>query len=175
MYPVVLDAGCGTGLVGEQFRNVSGTLIGVDLSQAIIDEAKTRRPGLYNRTVAGDVVKILNSMPSHLDLVIAADSFIYFGDLDPLFSSIRYALSQGSHAAFTLEGVDSEEGATLEAANPGWRWRLTPSGRFAHRREYVVEALEERGMEVVAYKPMEGFRYENGKAVVGHLFVAKKT
>ena len=42
MYSVVLDAGCGTGLVGEQFRNVSKSLIGVDLSQAIIDEAKAK-------------------------------------------------------------------------------------------------------------------------------------
>jgi len=174
MYEVVLDAGCGTGLVGEQFRNISGTLIGVDLSQAIINEAKARRPGLYDRTVAGDVVEILAGMPAQLDLLIAADSFIYLGDLDPLFSAISTALSSSSYAAFTLEGVDAVEGATLNAANPEWRWTLTPSGRFAHRKEYVVEALERRGMRIEAYQPMTGFRYENGKAVVGHLFIASK-
>jgi len=56
-FGLVVDAGCGTGLVGNEFRNVSRTLVGMDLSQKIIDEAKLKRPGLYDRTYVGDIVE----------------------------------------------------------------------------------------------------------------------
>jgi predicted TPR repeat methyltransferase len=49
------DLGCGTGLAGEQFRphifpfSDGGYLSGVDLSGGMIQEAKTKRPGCYDR------------------------------------------------------------------------------------------------------------------------------
>ena len=113
-------------------------------------------------------------MKGGVDLLVAADSFIYFGDLDPLFDAVSTALSSGSYAAFTLEDVDLGGKQTLSAANPDWRWSLTPSGRFAHRKEYVVDALRKVGMKVKGYRPMEGFRYENGRPVFGHMFLAVK-
>ena len=102
-FPLVIDAGCGTGLAGEQvtttvcpkmflpwmshalatktslvskqFRNVSQHLIGVDLSKAILDEAEKARPGLYDERIVGDLIEVFDAkQPS---LIIAADSYIY--------------------------------------------------------------------------------------------------
>ncbi len=107
-FDVVLDAGCGTGLVGEQFRNVSSHLIGVDLSEAILDEAEKLRPKLYDERIVGDVAEVIRDRQP-IDLIVAADSFIYFGDLDPLFASIGDGLGTSAYIAFTLENVSNED------------------------------------------------------------------
>jgi predicted TPR repeat methyltransferase len=106
----VIDAGCGTGLVGEQFRNVSDHLVGVDLSAAILNEAEKKRPGLYDEKIVGDITEVFVAKRP-VDLIVAADSYIYFGDLVPLFEAMETGLGNGGYAAFTLENVaeDSEK------------------------------------------------------------------
>lgn len=106
-FSLVVDAGCGTGLVGEQFRNVSQRLIGVDLSEAIINEANKKRPGLYDKTIVGDITEAFRDNRP-ISLIIAADSYIYFGDLDILFQSMEDGLDNDGFAAFTLENVDTD-------------------------------------------------------------------
>lgn len=170
----VVDAGCGTGLAGEQFRNISGTLIGVDLSEAIIREAKVARPDLYDETEANDVTKVFKARKP-ISLIIAADSYIYFGDLDPLFESMTEGLEEDGYAAFTLEDVDAETANVLEDTKPEWRWQLTKSGRFAHRRGYVEETARKYGLTPIHYEALVDFRYEHGKGVQGHIFVMRKT
>lgn len=173
-FPLVVDAGCGTGLVGEQFRNVSQRLLGVDLSEAIIDEANKMRPGLYDQTIVGDITEVFRD--NHpISLIIAADSYIYFGDLDPLFQSMQEGLGDGSFAAFTLENVGAESEQALMAAKPDWRWQLTASGRFAHRKEYVEAVGASHSLQVFHYEPLNDFRFENGVGVRGHIFVMHKT
>jgi len=173
-FSVVVDAGCGTGLVGEQFRNVSSYLIGVDLSQAILDEAEKSRPGLYDERIAGDVTEVFRKKKP-MSLIVAADSYIYFGDLDPLFQSMQEGLADGAYVAFTLENVGAESEVTLKESKPDWRWQLTPSGRFAHRKGYVISTGEAHGLHLLHYESLDGFRHEQGKIVRGHLFVMRKS
>jgi len=40
-----------------------------------------------------------------ISLIIAADSYIYFRDLVPLFESMQEGLEHGGYVAFTLESV----------------------------------------------------------------------
>jgi predicted TPR repeat methyltransferase len=173
VFDIVIDAGCGTGLVGEQFRNISKHLTGVDLSQAIINEALSTRPKLYDDTVAGDIMEVFRER-SPVSLIIAADSYIYFGDLDPLFEAMADGLGVGSYAAFTLENVDIANEKLLSESTPDWRWQLTPSGRFAHRQSYVEAVCKSHSLEVIHYEPLIDFRYERGAGVRGHTFVVQK-
>ena len=170
----VVDAGCGTGLVGEQFRNVSKTLIGVDLSDAIIAQAKEKRPGLYEETRVGDVLDVFAEMAGRISLILAGDAYIYFGDLVPLFQAMHKGLRPGGFAAFTLENVSIEAEETLTATKPDWRWQLTASGRFAHRRTYVEAVSLDSQLKVVHYEPLDDFRFEKGTGVRGHLFIVQK-
>ena len=170
----VVDAGCGTGLVGEQFRNVSQHLIGVDLSQAILDEAVRVRPTLYDQVLMGDVTQVFRDQKP-ISLIIAADSYIYFGDLDPLFESMHEGLEEGGYAAFTLENVDAENEQMLAETKPEWRWQLTASGRFAHHKEYALAVGQAHQLELVHYEELNDFRFEKGVGVRGHIFVMKKT
>jgi len=168
---VVVDAGCGTGLVGEQFRNVSQILIGVDLSASIIEQAIQKRPGLYDDTRVGDIVEIFKELRNTISLIVAADSYIYFGDLVPLFEAMVIGLEADGYIAFTLENVAADMEQDLQSSKPDWRWQLTASGRFAHRQSYVESVARDHGLRVVHYEPMNGFRYEHGVEVRGHLFV----
>lgn len=173
MFGRAVDAGCGTGLVGEQFRNITTHLIGVDLSEAILLEAVRARPDLYDETIAGDVTEVfVDKKP--LDLIVAADAYIYFGDLDPLFASMASGLKVGAYAGFTLENVGMDVEQSLAESRPDWRWQLTASGRFAHRKEYVEAVCKAHQFRVQHYEELDGFRYEQGAAVRGHLFVLQK-
>jgi len=175
LFDLVVDAGCGTGLVGEQFRNISKRMIGVDLSQAILDQAKVKRPGLYDEMIAGDVMQAFRKRAAEISLIIAGDSYIYFGDLEPLFAAMQEGLAEGGYAAFTLENVDIEaEYALTKSAKPNWRWQLTASGRFAHRKEYVSAVAQAHQLQPLHYEAMDGFRFERGVGVRGHLFVVLK-
>ena len=83
-------------------------MIGVDLSKVILDEAERIRPNLYDERIVGDVTEIIRRKKP-VSLIVAADSFIYFGDLDPLFDSIQDGLEDDGYIAFTLENVSSED------------------------------------------------------------------
>ena len=73
-----------------------------------MDEAEKLRPKLYDERIVGDVTEVIRSKKP-LSMVVAADSFIYFGDLDPLFESIHDGLETGGYLAFTLENVGTED------------------------------------------------------------------
>ena len=53
----VLDLGCGTGLAGAAFRPFCDWLVGVDLSPAMLAQARDK--GLYDRLVEGEVMRFL--------------------------------------------------------------------------------------------------------------------
>jgi len=171
----VVDAGCGTGLAGVEFRNISQSLIGIDLSPKIIEHAKTKRPGLYDSFQTGDIKPILRDYAKQpISLLVAADTFIYFNDLTDLFASMKDGIGEGGYAVFSLENVSEESEARLNAIVPEWRWQLTPSGRVAHRKEYVEDIAKENGFQTVLYDKLDNFRAEKGEGVRGHLFVLRK-
>jgi len=173
IFEVVIDAGCGTGLAGEQFRNISDSLVGIDLSPSIIEKAEQMRPDLYDSTRVGDFIEIFRSMKP-ISLIIAADSYIYFGDLVPLFQSMKDGLADGGIIAFTLENVSKEDEHRLTEMKSDWKWQLTPSGRFAHRYEYVEAVGRENMLVTLRYEQMDGFRKEGSNDVRGHIFVMQK-
>lgn len=81
-FPRALDLGSGSGLAGAIFRSRVDELVGVDLSPAMIEEAK--RTGLYDALQVGDVVDFLREQaPGVADLVLAADVFVYLGGSHP--------------------------------------------------------------------------------------------
>lgn len=69
------------------------------------------RPNLYDKAVVGDVTEVFRA-EKPLSLIVAADSYIYFGDLVPLFSSMQESLANDGIVAFTLENVDAESEET---------------------------------------------------------------
>jgi predicted TPR repeat methyltransferase len=58
----ILDLGCGTGLVGKQFRDLARRMTGVDLSTAML--AAARAAGIYDELVCNDVVDYMRAVDS---------------------------------------------------------------------------------------------------------------
>jgi len=83
-------------------------LIGVDLSEAIILEAQKARPGLYDEVRVGDVTEVFRA-EAPISMIVAADSYIYFGDLEPLFQSMEESLENHGYVSFTLENVSEDD------------------------------------------------------------------
>ncbi len=127
-----LDLGCGTGLMGETLRGRVGHLTGVDLSAAMI--AKARERGVYDELVVGEAATLMRERPGGFDLIVAADSLVYIGDLAPLFAAVAAALAANGLFAFSVE---THEGAGF---------RLKPTMRFAHGREYVEATAQGVGL-----------------------------
>jgi predicted TPR repeat methyltransferase len=135
----VLDLGCGTGILGSTLRPFADELQGVDLSPAML--AIAERTGNYNQLHCADLMNFLQSTHpdqphSHFDLIVAAESFIYFGDLSKLIPLCFDNLKQEGWLVFSLqEGPLTEDG-----------YYLLPSGNFMHSPQYVIEQLGEAGV-----------------------------
>jgi predicted TPR repeat methyltransferase len=88
-----------------------------------------------------------------LDLVVAADVLVYFGDLAPFLAACRDAVKIGGLITFTTETLISEGGGNEAGVDDvdvgvgvgGDSWQLTVSGRYAHSPTYVIGAGMEAG------------------------------
>jgi predicted TPR repeat methyltransferase len=135
----ILDGGCGTGLCAPVLAPIGGRLTGVDLSEAMLEKARAR--GGYDELVHGELTGFLQKCAAEFDLVVMADTLIYFGEIRPLFDAVAGALLPRGLFAFTAE-LRSQTGGS------GSGFELTPSGRYAHDRAYLIRCLDELGFRV---------------------------
>jgi predicted TPR repeat methyltransferase len=149
--PAVLDAGCGTGLCAPLLRPLAGRLVGVDLSAGMADVAR-KRPE-YDEVVVAELTQYLREHAGAYDLIVSADTLVYFGELGPVLAAAGAALRPGGALVFTLERAEAD------VADPGFK--LRPSGRYCHTRDYVARELTAAGLaetlinEVSSRKEME--------------------
>jgi predicted TPR repeat methyltransferase len=155
----ILDAGCGTGLCGPLLRSMARRLVGVDLSPGMIDKARPRN--VYEELVVGELCAFMRSRPGAFDVIVSADTLVYFGALEEAAAAARQSVRPGGILAFTVERLaDGDE-----------PYRLQPHGRYSHREDYVRQTLLNAGFARVDIKPVV-LRRERGEDVHGHLVVA---
>jgi predicted TPR repeat methyltransferase len=135
----VADLGCGTGLCAGFLKPLARELVGVDLASGMLERARQR--GLYDELVLADITDFLAANPGRFDLIVATDTFIYFGDLAPILDRAFTALRPGGRLAFTLEE------AIGETVPPSYV--LTTSGRYQHEASSVHDLLAEAGFQLV--------------------------
>ncbi len=150
----VLDLGCGTGLCGPLVRERAQRLVGVDLSQKMLEQARAR--GVYDELVHADIVAHLQETQAQHDLVLAADVFIYIGDLSPVFAALGAAMLPGGLFCFSTE-MASPEARGFE---------LLPSLRYAHAETYLRELAAQHGFEVLRLS-RETIREDQQQAIDG--------
>ncbi len=131
-YRHVLDLGCGTGLCGPLIAPQADTIDGVDVSSAMLEQA--RKLGAYRELIHADLGEFLAATALRTDLILAADVFIYVGDLATVFRSARRILEPGGCLAFTVE-----------LARVGRDIQLLPSLRYAHSEAYIRRLAGEAG------------------------------
>jgi predicted TPR repeat methyltransferase len=149
----ILDLGCGTGLAGEAFKDMAGRLDGIDLSPKML--AKARARGIYESLVVADLETALREEGPCYDLLLAADTLVYLGDLANVFAGAARRLIPGGFFLFTAESMS------------GKGFACGPKRRYRHSEAYLREAASEAGLEVMgllecsprdeAGQPVEGF------------------
>lgn len=160
----VLDAGCGTGLCGPLLRPYARCLTGVDLSAGMIEKAQER--GGYDELMVAELTAFLTGQPARYDLIVSADTLVYFGDLAPVLTAAAAALRADGWLAFTVEQ------ATVETAPDGFR--LNRSGRYSHTADYVQQTLAGAGLRLASLTPVR-LRMEHDQPVIGWLVVVQQS
>jgi predicted TPR repeat methyltransferase len=160
-----LDLGCGTGLCAPLLRPRARRLVGVDLSERMLDKARVA--GLYDELACADILAWLESQPAAAwDLVLAADVLVYFGELAPLFTRVAQAMRAGGWFAFSVETLASE-------TDQGSGYAITASNRFVHAPGYVRACAAAAGFTLVDMQDAV-LRKEHGLEVHGMLFLLRR-
>lgn len=159
----VLDAGAGTGLCGPLLRGQARLLVGIDLSTKMLDKARAR--GVYDALEMAELTAYMTAHPGAFDVVVSADTLVYFGELDGAFHAAARTLRPGGLLAFTVEKAlrPSAEGHVLN-----------PHGRYSHHEEHVRRALAQAGFTVSSLQPGH-LRLENKAPVDGLVVVARRS
>jgi predicted TPR repeat methyltransferase len=131
----MLDLGCGTGLAGVAFRSCIDWMVGVDISPAMIAQAKMKviYDRLHAAELAGFMCEEIAAGARH-HLIVSADVFVYFSDLAPAFACVAELLAPDGLFAFTVETHDGA-GVVLQETR-----------RFAHSPDYVRRVIEQSGL-----------------------------
>lgn len=156
----VLDLGCGTGLSGLAFRDRAAFLAGVDLSPRMLDKARAR--DLYDSLQCGDVLEALAAETDTWELILAADVFVYLGDLAAVMRAATSALRPGGWLLFSVEQGEGRD------------FVLGKAGRYAHAIEYLQRLADEAGLTVRAVRKTV-LRQDFGQDVQGWLLALQKT
>lgn len=155
-YGEALDLGCGTGLCASLVRPIVDAIDGVDVSGAMVEQA--RKSGLYRELHHADLEQHLAQTARRYDLVMAADVFIYVGELAEIFRAVRRLLRPGGRFAFSVELAGAGKGVVL-----------LPSLRYAHAEDYIRALADASGFSVSAFSEAT-IRHDQRQRVAGGFF-----
>ena len=157
-----LDLGCGTGLMGEHFRDLVAEIDGVDLSPKMLEQA--RRKHIYGKLDCDEIVAWLERAAGEsvvYDIVLAADVFVYVGNLEPAFNAIRTILPSGGLFMFSVEHL------------PQGSFELQPTFRYAHSSSYVCDLASKHGFGIELSEQID-LRKEKNTMIRGQIFALSR-
>jgi predicted TPR repeat methyltransferase len=158
----VLDAGCGTGLCGPLLAPYARRLTGVDLSARMLTQAQEKK--VYDALVKSELTEYLWSGRETFDLIVSADTLVYFGSLEDVLAAAAQTLRPGGVLIFTVEHAVDD--ATLD-------YHLELHGRYSHSHAYVERLLT--GVGLVSEIKHAELRMESGAPVAGLVIRATKS
>jgi predicted TPR repeat methyltransferase len=154
----LVDLGCGTGLMGERLARSVSFLEGVDISANMLKRAEAKQ--IYGRLARADLN--LFEFPVGMDIVTAADVFMYVGALDGLVVRIATALPAGGTFACSVEHHGGPEDFVLR-----------PSRRYAHSEAYLRRLLGNSGFDILSLESA-AIRTDRGEPIEGLIVVARR-
>jgi predicted TPR repeat methyltransferase len=126
----------------------------------MLDQARAR--DVYDELVRSELTRYMRENRESFDVIVSADTLVYFGALDQVVEASESALRPGGRFVFTVE--------ELEDAAAGYS--IGVSGRYRHRREYLERVLANAALRAEIF-PAE-LRLEAGEPVPGLVVRATK-
>ena len=152
----IIDLGCGTGLSARLLTKHAEKIIGIDLSPKMLIHAEKK--GYYHKLICDNLINGLQICDESADLIIAADVFVYLGDLQETFMAVQERLKQEGEFIFTVErGTDQD-------------YQLQATGRYVHTNDYIRRLAKEIGFELLD-EQLIVLRKQQGNEMLGYLFV----
>jgi predicted TPR repeat methyltransferase len=162
----VLDLGCGTGLVGQEIKDVCARLVGVDLSPKMLEVAAAK--SIYDELHCAELTAMMQSQASQsYDVIVAADVFIYIGNLSEVVKEVKRLLRPGGLFYFTAEALD--QSVMNAGPHPDEApFFLQTSGRYAHAPTYLDALRSEHQFDAGSFKSVH-LRMDRHQPISGYL------
>ena len=145
----VLDAGCGTGAMGERLRSFSRFLHGIDLSNGMLSVA--RKKNIYHELSHGDMSTEMAKLPRKFDIITSCCALYHVADLKPIFEQTARLLRTSGFFFFSVDpSTDKFDIAMIEP------------GEYAHSRRYLRKlantyGFTEIGIYIKTHRRFPGF------------------
>jgi predicted TPR repeat methyltransferase len=152
----VLDLGCGTGLAGVELRALCQNIEGIDLSKKMLRQASQKN--VYDKLSHTGIVEYLSEAALDFDLFIAADVFVYVGELSEVFRLIKLRNNRKGWLAFSTEHTE-KDGFFLRA-----------SGRYSHSKSYIERLCSEFDCQILYFSKAD-LRKEEGEFLTGGMYL----
>lgn len=154
----ILDLGCGTGLSGILLQPFAKKLIGIDISENMLDLAEQKN--IYTQLEKADISTYL-AQATGFDLIVAADVFSYHGELEVLFKEAARVLNDKGYFIFSVERGFK------------YPYHLQQSLRYTHSKQYLEELIQKYNFNCLSFDNLI-LRYQQKEAVEGYLILLQK-
>jgi predicted TPR repeat methyltransferase len=152
----VLDLGCGTGLAGLELRRFCENLDGIDLSEAMLRQARAK--DVYDKLIHGDIAEHLAEADLDFDYFISTDVFIYVGELSDVFRLIKSRNRRRAKLVFSTEHAEGKD------------FYLEKSGRYSHSKNYIEGLCIKYGYHLSHFEKTK-LRKDKGEFLTGGLYL----
>ena len=119
---------------------------------------------VYDELVKRELTAYLRDSPEAFDVIVSADTLVYFGSLESVISCSADALRPGGHLVFTVEEL-------IDAATDTG-YAIRPHGRYGHACRYVERVLADANLQPAIARAE--LRLEAGDPVSGLVVRAMK-
>ena len=126
--------------------------------------AQARARNVYDELVKRELTAYLGDSTGVFDVIVSADTLVYFGPLEGVVAAAANALRPGGRLIFTVE--------ELVGAGSDAEYSIRPHGRYSHTRQYLERVLADANLrpEIVPAQ----LRLEAGDPVPGLVVRATK-
>jgi ubiquinone/menaquinone biosynthesis C-methylase UbiE len=148
----VLDAGCGTGAVLEHLAGAGRETIGFDVSPAMVDIARRRRPLKGSRLEVASAGAEWPFTDDSVDLVLSLAMLEFVESLDVALDELHRVLRSAGRALITFEDLTDWSG------QPRDRYELRYGELPLWRRSVAeVELMLPPGLRIVRQERVRGY------------------
>ena len=152
----VLDMGCGTGLFGSKIRNYCQNLYGIDISKQMLRVAEHK--DIYDKLTQTDIINFLRDSETNFEYLVAADVFIYVGELSEIFRLLNSR--RRGHGTFIFSTEHNEK----------YESHLEKSGRYSHSKSYIERLCRDYNYSLSHFEIIR-LRKEKNSFITGGIYI----